>query len=76
MISVQIKITRGFKILPSEDEEGGFAGDATITEDCPRNFFFLRLVTLVIGNLHFLPAATSVRDGAPWPIFGLSAGRA
>ena len=64
MISVQIKITRGFKILPSEDEEGGFARDAAIIEDWPRDFFFLRLVTLVISNLRFVPAATSIRVGA------------
>jgi hypothetical protein len=31
---------------------------------------------LVMDNLRFLPIATSVRDGAPWPMLGLSAGKA
>ena len=62
-------------MLPSECGEGGFAEDAAAVEDWPGDFFFLRLVTLM-GSLCFLPVATSVRDGAPWPIFGLSAGKA
>ena len=69
-----------FKILPYEGEEGGFAKSSVwsiaAAEDWPVDFFFLRLVTLVIGNLRFPPMATSVRDGASWPIFGLSAGKA
>ena len=68
----QSKITRGAQ----EGGEGRFARDAAATKDWPGDFFFLRLVTLVIGNLHFVPAATSVRVGASWPILGLLAGRA
>ena len=52
-------------MLPSEGGEGGFTRDATIAEDWPGDFFFLRLVTLVMGNLHFVPVATSIRVGAP-----------
>ena len=63
-------------MLPSEGGEGGFARDVAIAEDWPGDFFFLRLITLVICYLHFVPAATSVRVGASWPILGLSAGRA
>ena len=63
-------------MLPSEGGEGGFTRDATIAEDWPGDFFFLRLETLVIGNLRFFSVATSARVGAPWPIFGLSAGSA
>ena len=62
-------------MLPSEGGEGGFARDAAAAEDWPGDFFFLRLVTLVMGNLHFVPVATSIRVGVPWPILGLSAGR-
>jgi len=63
-------------MLPFERGEGGFAGDAAAVEDWHGDFFFLRLVTLVIGNLRFFPVATSVRVGAPWPILGLSVGNA
>ena len=52
-------------MLPSEGGEGGFARDVAIAEDWPGDFFFLRLVTLVIGNLRFFLVATSVRVGAP-----------
>ena len=66
--------------LPSEEEEGRFARSSVwgiaAAEDGPGDFFFLRLATLVIDNLRFLPVATSVRDGELWPILGLSAGRA
>ena len=77
--SDQIKLS-GFRILPSEEEEGRSIkapvwGVATVA-DWLGDFFFLRLVILVIGNLSFLPVAMSVRDGASWPILGLSAGRA
>ena len=69
-----------FKILLSEGEEGGFAKSSVwsiaAAEDWPGDFFFLRLVTLVIGNLRFFPVATSARVGAPWPILCLSAGSA
>ena len=51
-------------MLPSEGGEGGFAGYAVAAEDWPGDFFFLRLVTLVIGNLRFFPVATSVIVGA------------
>ena len=60
--------------LPSEEEEGRLARSSIWGVAAGDSF--LRLVTLVIGNLRFLPEATSVRDGAPWPIFGLSAGKA
>ena len=70
----------GFKILPSEEEEGrltrAFVWSVAVAKDWPGDFFFLRLVTLVIGNLCFLLVATSVRDGALWPILGFSTGRA
>ena len=40
-----------FRILPSEEEEGRSIGvsvwGAAATEDWPRDFFFLRVVTLV-----------------------------
>jgi len=51
-------------MLPSEGGEGRFARDAAAAEDWPRDFFFLRLVTLVIGNLRFFPVATSVIVGS------------
>ena len=54
-------------MLPPEGEEGGFARDATITEDCPGDFFFLRLVTLVIGNLSQQPHLSELeRHGRYW----------
>ena len=41
----------GFKILPSEEEEGRLTRasiwSAAATEDWPGDFFFLRVVTLV-----------------------------
>ena len=71
-----MKSQEGLKMLPSEGGEGRFARDVAVAEDWPGDFFFLRLVTLVIGNLRFFPVATSVRVGAPWPILGLSASNA
>ena len=77
--SDQIKLS-GFRILPSEEEEGRSIKapiwGVAAAGDWPGDFFFLRLVTLVIGNLHFFPVATSARVAAPWPILGLSAGSA
>ena len=77
--SDQIKLP-GFKILPSEEEEGRSikapVWGVADAEDWPGDFFFLRLETLVIGNLRFFSVATSARVGAPWPILGLSAGSA
>ena len=76
----QNKIMRIQGFLPSEGGEGGFARlsiwDADIAEAWPGDFLFLRVVTLVQDNLCFFPVATSVRVGASWPMFGLSAGRA
>ena len=63
-------------MLPSEGGEGRFARDAAAAEDWPGDFFFLRLVTLVMGNLRFVPVAMSIRVGVTWPILGLSAGNA
>ena len=69
-----------FRKLPSEEEEGGLTRSpiwsVAATADWLGDFLVLQLVTLVIGNLRFLPVATSVRDGALWPILGLSANRA
>ena len=66
--------------LPSKEEEGRFVRSSVwsiaAADDWPGDFFFLQLVTLVMGNLHFLLVATSVRDGALWPMLGLSAGTA
>ena len=74
------EITREFKMLPSEGREGGFARTSiwdvsAIVGDWPGDFFFLQVVTL-LDNLCFFPVTTSMRDGAPWPILGLSADRA
>jgi len=71
----------GSTLIQEFEEEEGRSIKAPVwgvaaTEDWPGDFFFLRLVTLVIGNLRFFPVATSARVGAPWPILGLSAGSA
>ena len=69
-----------FRKLPSEEEEGRLTRSpvwsVAAATDWLGYLLFLRLVTLVIGNLRFLPVATSIRDGASWPILDLSAGKA
>ena len=73
-------VGKDLRKLPSDEEEGRLIRSsdwsAATAEDWPGDFFFLWIVTLVIGNVRFLPVATSVRDGALWPILGLSANRA
>ena len=71
----------GSALIQEFEEEEGRSIKAPVwgvaaAEDWPGDFFFLRLVTLVIGNLCFFLVATSARVGAPWPILGLSAGSA
>ena len=62
--SDKVRSQGGLKMLPSEGGEGRFAKDAAAAEDWPGDIFFLRLVTLVIGNLCFFLVATSIRVGA------------
>ena len=62
--SDKVRSQEGLRMLPSEGGEGRFARDAAAAKDWPGDFFFLRLVTLVIGSLRFFLVATSVRVGA------------
>ena len=63
-------IMRRFRKLHSEGEEGRFVRTFICDADAAvggwlGEFFFLRVGALVLENLHFLPVAISVRDGAP-----------
>ena len=71
MISAGINtVMRKFRGLPSAGEEGTFVKSSICDADVAvggwlEELFFWRIGALVLENLHFLPVATSVRDGAP-----------